>query len=70
MFLTFFQLWGSLNFFKLLHKLFYMGKKVYKYDKVLCKNFGKAIAAKRREAEITQEELAFRANFSRLYECD
>lgn len=44
-----------------------MGKKVYKYDKVLCKNFGKAIASIRRGVEITQEELAFRANISPSY---
>jgi len=44
-----------------------MGKKVYKYDKVLCKNFGKTISGLRIEADITQEELAFRANISPSY---
>lgn len=44
-----------------------MGKKVYKYDKVLCRNFGKKICSLRINSEITQEELAFRANISPSY---
>lgn len=44
-----------------------MGKKVYKYDKVLCRNFGKKIYSIRINSEITQEELAFRANISPSY---
>ncbi|MBD5401676.1 helix-turn-helix transcriptional regulator [bacterium] len=44
-----------------------MGKKTYKYDKVLCRKFGKRITYLRKEAEITQEELAFRANISPSY---
>ena len=44
-----------------------MGKREYKYDKVLCRKFGKHIAKLRKEAEITQEELAFRSNISPSY---
>lgn len=44
-----------------------MGKKVYKYDKVLCRNFGKKIYLLRTNYDITQEELAFRANISPSY---
>ena len=36
-----------------------MGKRVYKYDKVLCRKFGKRVTYLRKEAGITQEELAF-----------
>lgn len=44
-----------------------MGKKVYKYDKVLCRHFGQKIYALRTNCGITQEELAFRANISPSY---
>ncbi len=44
-----------------------MGRKVFKYDKILCRKFGKKIANYRIEADITQEELAFRANISPSY---
>ncbi len=44
-----------------------MGKKIYKYDKVLCKHFGKRIYALRTNCNFTQEELAFRANISPSY---
>ena len=44
-----------------------MGKKVYKYDKVLCRKFGKKISDYRKELGITQDELAFRANISPSY---
>ena len=44
-----------------------MGKKVYKYDKVLCRHFGQKIYSLRTDLEITQEELAFRANISPSY---
>ena len=44
-----------------------MGKKVYKYDKVLCRKFGKKIMYYRKEIGITQEELAFRVNISPSY---
>ena len=44
-----------------------MGKREYKYDKVLCRKFGKHIAGLRGKLEITQEELAFRANISPSY---
>lgn len=44
-----------------------MGKKVYKYDKILCRKFGKRITELRKNAELTQEELAFRTNISPSY---
>ena len=44
-----------------------MGKRSFKYDKVLCKKFGKRINYLRLESDITQEELAFKANISTSY---
>ena len=44
-----------------------MGKKVYKYDKVLCRHFGEKIYKLRTDFGITQEELASRANISPSY---
>jgi len=44
-----------------------MGKKVYKYDKVLCRHFGQKIYKLRTDLGFTQEELAFRANISPSY---
>ena len=44
-----------------------MGKRTFKYDKILCKKFGKKITFLRKELDITQEELAFRANISPSY---
>ena len=44
-----------------------MGKKVYKFDKVLSRKFGQKVSKLRLELEITQEELAFRANISPSY---
>ena len=44
-----------------------MGKRVYKYDKVLCRKFGQRVTFLRKEAGITQEELAFRTNISPSY---
>lgn len=44
-----------------------MGKKIYKYDRVLCRHFGQRIYILRNECSITQEELAFRANISPSY---
>ena len=44
-----------------------MGKKVDKYDKVLCRKFGKKVHELRIFQELTQEELAFRANISPSY---
>ena len=44
-----------------------MGKKVYKYDKILCRKFGKKIQLRRLELDMTQEELAFCANISPSY---
>jgi len=44
-----------------------MGKKTFKYDKVLCRKFGEEINRLRRCLDISQEELAFRANISPSY---
>lgn len=44
-----------------------MGKRTFKYDKVLCRKFGKRVSDLRKEADITQEELAFQANISPSY---
>ena len=44
-----------------------MGKKVYKYDKVLCRQFGKKIALLRKNSDFSQEELAYRSNISPSY---
>lgn len=44
-----------------------MGKKVFSYDKILCKKFGQRVSYLRREQGLTQEELSFRANISPSY---
>lgn len=44
-----------------------MGKRAYKYDKVLCRKFGKRLVSLRKDADLTQEELAFMANISPSY---
>ena len=44
-----------------------MGRKAYKYDKILCRKFGQKISDLRKELGITQDELAFRAGISPSY---
>ena len=44
-----------------------MGKKTYKYDKILCRKFGQKVSELRKNLSLTQEELAFRANISPSY---
>lgn len=44
-----------------------MGKREYKYDKVLCRKFGRRISDLRKDLALSQEELAFRANISPSY---
>ena len=44
-----------------------MGKRAFKYDKILCKKFGQKISDLRKEMDITQDELAFRTNISPSY---
>ena len=44
-----------------------MGRKAYKYDKILCRKFGQKISNRRKELGITQDELAFRAGISPSY---
>ena len=44
-----------------------MGKKSFKYDKVLCRKFGQKVSEFRQELGMTQDELAFRSNISPSY---
>ena len=44
-----------------------MGKRAFKYDKVLCRKFGQKVGDLRKELGITQEELAFRTGISPSY---
>ncbi len=44
-----------------------MGKRAFKYDKVLTRKFGQKIAFLRKNLNITQDELAFRVNISPSY---
>ena len=44
-----------------------MGKRAFKYDKILTKKFGERIVFLRKEANFTQEELAFKVNISPSY---
>ncbi len=44
-----------------------MGKRVFKYDKVLTRKFGQKIAMLRKNANFTQDELAFKVNISPSY---
>ncbi len=44
-----------------------MGKRSFKPDKILCRNFGKKIRQLRDELNLKQDELAFRAKISASY---
>ncbi len=44
-----------------------MGKRAFKYDKILTRKFGKRVALLRKNADFTQDELAFKANISSSY---
>lgn len=44
-----------------------MGNRAFKYDKVLCKKFGRRLAALRKSKNMTQEELSFHVNISPSY---
>ena len=44
-----------------------MGKKTFTYDKILCKKFGKKVLNMRKNASLTQDELAFRIGISTSY---
>ncbi len=44
-----------------------MGKRAFKYDKVLAKKFGQKISSLRKKESITQDELAFKVNISPSY---
>lgn len=44
-----------------------MGKRTFKYDKVLVRKFGERIVSLRKNAGYTQDELAFKVNISTSY---
>lgn len=44
-----------------------MGRKTFKYDKVLCKKFGKKIVSLRSANNLKQDETAFQAGISTSY---
>ena len=44
-----------------------MGRKAFKYDKVLIRKFGAKVAFLRKENNLTQDELAFKARISPSY---
>lgn len=44
-----------------------MGKRTFKYDKVLVRKFGERIVSLRKSAGYTQDELAFKVNISTSY---
>ncbi len=44
-----------------------MGRRAFKYDKVLTRKFGEKISYLRKNANFTQDELAFKANISPSY---
>lgn len=44
-----------------------MGKRAFKYDKVLVRKFGEKIVILRKNANFTQDELAFKVNISPSY---
>ena len=44
-----------------------MGKKSFKYDKVLARKFGQKISSLRKKETFTQDELAFKVNISASY---
>lgn len=44
-----------------------MGRKAFKYDKILVRKFGERIVLLRKHLGLTQEELAFKANISPSY---
>ena len=44
-----------------------MGRKAFKYDKILVRKFGERIVLRRKHLGLTQEELAFKANISPSY---
>lgn len=44
-----------------------MGKRAFKYDKILTRKFGEKILFLRKNANLTQDELAFKVNISPSY---
>lgn len=44
-----------------------MGKRAFKYDKVLARKFGQKISSLRKKLSFTQDELAFKVNISPSY---
>lgn len=44
-----------------------MGRRVFKYDKILARKFGEKVSLLRKSLGLTQDELAFRVNISPSY---
>lgn len=44
-----------------------MGKRAFKYDKILVRKFGEKVLFLRKKLDMTQDELAFRVNISPSY---
>lgn len=44
-----------------------MGRKTFKYDKVLCRKFGTKVAILRKDNKLTQADLAFNIGISESY---
>ena len=44
-----------------------MGKRAFKYDKILVRKFGEKVLFLRKKLDLTQDELAFRVNISPSY---
>lgn len=44
-----------------------MGKRAFKYDKILVRKFGEKIVFLRKNLNLTQDELAFKVNISPSY---
>lgn len=45
----------------------FMGKRAFKYDNVLTRKFGQRVVFLRKNANFTQDELAFKVNISPSY---
>lgn len=44
-----------------------MGKRAFKYDKILARKFGEKVVFLRKDLKLTQDELAFKVNISPSY---
>lgn len=57
----------SFEFVKSELRIKFMGRKSYKYDKILCKNFGSKVFVLRKDNGLTQADLAFEVGISTSY---